>query len=131
MAGDTDTAPAEATPDEVPKQVEEPQNSLTQQFTEAEWAALKEFRVSIRIGDIRLEMTDDGIWFQARLPDVWKAAYGEEGPELMPINLWGIDVDPSNPTSDARVSVALMKFLRARYAVSACIFYCGAVYENK
>lgn len=28
--------------------------------------------------------------------------------------LWGVPIDPSNPTADARVSVVLVKFLRAR-----------------
>lgn len=31
-----------------------------------------------------------------------------------PINLWGVTIDPSNP-KNAKVSVVLMHFLRARY----------------
>ena len=40
------SAPAEVTTTATPEaQVVEPQNALTQKFTDAEWKALKEFRV--------------------------------------------------------------------------------------
>ncbi|KAI0683682.1 CRAL-TRIO domain-containing protein [Cytidiella melzeri] len=74
----------------------EPLNKLTRQFTEAEWTALKELR--------------------AKLPEISRAAYSPDDKDATPkaFNLFGIDVDPSNPAKDARVSVVLMKFLRAR-----------------
>ncbi|EGN96686.1 hypothetical protein SERLA73DRAFT_184823 [Serpula lacrymans var. lacrymans S7.3] len=76
---------------------EEPQNALTKKFTEAEWAALKGFR-SILPSVIAEGYRDD--------PDRTDA-------DTKPVKLWGVDIDPSNPI-DARVSVVLMKFLRAR-----------------
>lgn len=36
-----------------------------------------------------------------------------------PFTIWGVVVDPTKPKSDARVSVILMKFLRARNLNSA------------
>ena len=36
-------------PDLEKKEVQEPQNTLTKQFTDAEWTALKEFRVSTKL----------------------------------------------------------------------------------
>ncbi|KAG1850709.1 CRAL-TRIO domain-containing protein [Suillus subluteus] len=63
----------------------EPQNPLTEKFTEAEWKALKEFR--------------------STLPETFKEAFPEQDDAgSTSYNLWG----------DARVSVVLMKFLRAR-----------------
>ncbi|KAI0339453.1 CRAL/TRIO domain-containing protein [Trametopsis cervina] len=81
---------------EVPKEAVEPQNELTKQFTDAEWAALKEFR--------------------EKLPAIYRAAYApaDEAAEPKTFNLWGIDINPTAPAQDARVSVVLMKFLRAR-----------------
>lgn len=72
----------------------EPQSSLTKKFTEAEWSALKEFR--------------------AILPDVFADGY-PDNPKAKdtPISIWGVTVDPHSPR-DARVSVVLIKFLRAR-----------------
>ncbi|KAI0825493.1 CRAL/TRIO domain-containing protein [Irpex lacteus] len=77
-------------------EVTEPQNELTKKFTEAEWTALKELR--------------------AKLTDIYRSAYASDDKEAAPapFNLWGIEIDPSNPTKDARVSVVLVKFLRAR-----------------
>ncbi|KJA28194.1 hypothetical protein HYPSUDRAFT_129907 [Hypholoma sublateritium FD-334 SS-4] len=73
----------------------EPQNSLTQKFTNAEWTALKELR--------------------AKLPDTFAEAFPDnENARSTPITIWGVTVDPNNPQADARVSVVLMKFLRAR-----------------
>ncbi|KAH9973587.1 CRAL/TRIO domain-containing protein [Lactifluus volemus] len=72
----------------------EPQNALTQKFTEKEWAALKEFR--------------------ALLPDILGVAYdGKEDARTTPIVIWGVTLDP-NGVKDARASVVLMKWLRAR-----------------
>ncbi|TFK26196.1 CRAL/TRIO domain-containing protein [Coprinopsis marcescibilis] len=74
---------------------EEPQSPLTKQFTEPEWAALKEFRSS--------------------LPETLSQAFPDRtNASTTPIKLWGVTIDPKNPTNDARVSVILMKFLRAR-----------------
>ncbi|KAI0282980.1 CRAL-TRIO domain-containing protein [Russula brevipes] len=72
----------------------EPQNALTEKFTEKEWAALKEFR--------------------PLLPDILEKAYdGKEGARTTPIVLWGVTLDPGGK-KDARASVVLMKWLRAR-----------------
>lgn len=46
MSEVAETSPVLETTTEAPKEVGEPQNSLTKQFTEAEWTALREFRVS-------------------------------------------------------------------------------------
>ncbi|KAJ3542137.1 hypothetical protein NM688_g6003 [Phlebia brevispora] len=77
-------------------QAEEPQNALTKEFTEEEWVALKDFR--------------------SKLPEIFRAVYTPDDPEaeLKPVTIWGVILDPKNPASDARVSVFLMKFLRAR-----------------
>ncbi|EIN09582.1 CRAL/TRIO domain-containing protein, partial [Punctularia strigosozonata HHB-11173 SS5] len=73
----------------------EPQNALTEKFTEEEWKALKELR--------------------SQLPDIFADAYdNKEGAKTTPITIWGVTIDPQNPTSSAKVSVVLMKFLRAR-----------------
>ncbi|KAI0035321.1 CRAL/TRIO domain-containing protein [Vararia minispora EC-137] len=72
----------------------EPQNELTKKFTEQEWAALKQFR--------------------AALPEVFKTAFRDkEKYTLAPIVLWTVTIDPSG-AKDAKASVVLMKFLRAR-----------------
>ncbi|KAL0059394.1 Non-classical phosphatidylinositol transfer protein (PITP) [Marasmius tenuissimus] len=74
----------------------EPQNPLTERFTQAEWAALKEFRT--------------------QLPDIFAKAYRDsEKPDAKtkPITMWGVTIDPKNPLN-AKTSVVLMKFLRAR-----------------
>ncbi|KAJ8694681.1 Non-classical phosphatidylinositol transfer protein (PITP) [Pleurotus ostreatus] len=80
------------------KEAEEPQNALTERFTSAEWKALKEFR--------------------ALLPQVLAQAY-PDNPKASetPIKLWGIELNPQevDAPKDARVSVLLMKFLRARH----------------
>ncbi|KAF8268681.1 CRAL-TRIO domain-containing protein [Lactarius quietus] len=86
-----DTKVAEISP--APDRDEEPQNSLTQKFTEKEWAALKEFRVPFP-------------------PDIFDKAYdGKEGARTTPIVIWGVELDP-NGKKDARTSVVLMKWLR-------------------
>ncbi|KAI0083848.1 CRAL-TRIO domain-containing protein [Irpex rosettiformis] len=84
----SDSSPAEG--------VTEPQNELTKQFTDTEWTTLKELR--------------------AKLPDIYRSAFTTEDEEasLRPFDLWGVEIDPVNPTKDARVSVVLIKFLRAR-----------------
>ncbi|KAG2141237.1 CRAL-TRIO domain-containing protein [Suillus clintonianus] len=72
----------------------EPHNALTEKFTDAEWKALKEFR--------------------STLPETFKEAFPEqEDAESASYNLWGVTIHPLKP-KDARVSVVLMKFLRAR-----------------
>ncbi|KAG0699906.1 CRAL-TRIO domain-containing protein [Suillus ampliporus] len=73
---------------------EEPQNLLTEKFTDAEWKALKELR--------------------SNLSETFKEAFPEqEDAGSTPYNLWGVTINPMKP-KDARVSVVLMKFLRAR-----------------
>ena len=58
---------------------------------------------------------------QPKLPEIYRSAYAVEDTEAAqtkPFNLWGIEIDPINPaTGDARVSVVLVKFLRARYGL--------------
>jgi phosphatidylinositol transfer protein SFH5 len=95
----------------------EPQNALTQKFTQAEWDALKELRVSMPLSEAG--STYAYIAQQAKLPEIWKAAYAPDDATATPkpITLWGITIDPENPTNDARVSVVLMKWLRARCVV--------------
>ncbi|KAJ6527255.1 CRAL TRIO domain-containing protein [Mycena vulgaris] len=82
--------PAPAAAPETP----EPQNALTEKFTGYEWKALAEFRKTV--------------------PDSLAKAYTEKpDARTAPITLWGVQIDPANLV-DARVSVVLMKFLRAR-----------------
>jgi phosphatidylinositol transfer protein SFH5 len=74
---------------------DEPQSELTRKFTKAEWEALRTFR------------TD--------LPRAFKDAYPDDPKaETRVVELWGVKIDPTAPATDARVSVVLMKFLRAR-----------------
>jgi len=72
---------------EAPEQPE-PQNGLTQKFTENEWKAVKEFR--------------------AELPAVFKEAERTDA-----VTMWGITLSPTG-SPDAKTSVLLVKFLRAR-----------------
>jgi len=72
---------------------EEAQNALTTKFTEGEWKAVKELR--------------------ERLPHIFTEAYAGKEDKLSPITLWGVKIDPANP-KDARASVILVKFVRAR-----------------
>ncbi|KAF9218625.1 CRAL/TRIO domain-containing protein [Gyrodon lividus] len=72
----------------------EPQNALTAKFTPAEWIALKQFR--------------------SMLPESFSEAFPDNpDARTTPYRMWGVTIDPINPTN-ARVSVVLMKFLRAR-----------------
>lgn len=60
---------------------------------------------------------------QAQLPELFADAFPDKpAARTTPINIWGVDVDPENAHKDARVSVILMKFLRAR-----CILICQYV----
>ncbi|KAI0047854.1 CRAL/TRIO domain-containing protein [Auriscalpium vulgare] len=73
---------------------DEPQNTLTKKFTDAEWKALKEFR--------------------PLLPEILEKAYDEKpDAKSTPITIWGVTLDPSG-AKDAKASVVLMKWLRAR-----------------
>ncbi|KAF9047198.1 CRAL/TRIO domain-containing protein, partial [Hymenopellis radicata] len=86
------TTPSMATPaaDAKPRT-----NALTQAFTKAEWAALKEFR--------------------KQLPEIFADGYPDKKDNKdAPITFWGVVIDPWKPANDARVSVILLKFLRAR-----------------
>ncbi|KAH8103829.1 CRAL-TRIO domain-containing protein [Cristinia sonorae] len=88
---------AEPQPDAAKEEEEEElQNDLTKKFTDDEWKALKEFRT--------------------QLPEIFAKAFHPEDTSAKPepITLWGVTVDPYAPKSDARISVLLMKFLRAR-----------------
>ena len=55
-----------------------------------------------------------GLSVQTKLPYVFETSFPEKENKLSPVTLWGVSIDPSNPTVDARVSVILVKFLRAR-----------------
>ncbi|EKM50159.1 uncharacterized protein PHACADRAFT_213912 [Phanerochaete carnosa HHB-10118-sp] len=71
----------------------EPQNPLTLRFTEAEWKALRKLR--------------------PLLPEIRRIAYdGSDTPKTF--SIWGVTIDPMDPAADARASVVLVKFLRAR-----------------
>ncbi|KAJ8590142.1 CRAL TRIO domain-containing protein [Rhizopogon salebrosus TDB-379] len=75
-------------------QEKEPQNPLTEKFTEAEWKALKVFR--------------------SNLSETFKEAFpDQEDAGTVPYKMWSVTINPLAP-QDARVSVVLMKFLRAR-----------------
>jgi hypothetical protein len=76
---------------------EHEQTPLTKKFTDAEWKALREFR--------------------KLLPVALEEAYSDSENKTLhekPIHLWNVEIDPKHPEKDARVSVILMKFLRAR-----------------
>ena len=97
------------------EEIEEPQNPLTKKFTEAEWKALKEFRVRNPLKCIF--MLFNKLAIKAKIPSVLEDAYSDsDKPErrTSPIALWGVIIDPTGKANDARASVALMKFLRAR-----------------
>ena len=54
---------------------------------------------------------------KAKIPSILEVAYSDsDKPEkrTSPIVLWGVIIDPTGKANDARASVALMKFLRAR-----------------
>ncbi|KAH9926245.1 CRAL/TRIO domain-containing protein [Epithele typhae] len=76
---------------------EEPQNWLTQQFTDAEWAAVKALR--------------------AELPAILAQAYPSASPAPTSITLWGVTLSCTAPS--AKASVVLAKFARARGLVVA------------
>jgi hypothetical protein len=93
----------------------EPQNALTEKFTEEEWAALRELRVRAIIR-IRFapHVISGLILLQLSLPDIIEQANnGKEGAHMTPIVIWGVTLDPKGK-KDARASVVLMKWLRAR-----------------
>ena len=94
---------------------EEPQNPLTQKFTDKEWAALKEFRVrSPHPNPTPHVCSFSSLAAQPHLPDIFEKAYdGKEGALTTSIVIWGVELDP-NGKKDARASVVLMKWLRAR-----------------
>ncbi|KAK2463600.1 hypothetical protein APHAL10511_004351 [Amanita phalloides] len=79
---------------EIAAEEPEPQNPLTQQFTSEEWEALKAFR--------------------KELPTMLQDACEDPLAAGAQFLLWGVNIDPRHPNRDARVSVVLMKFLRAR-----------------
>ena len=53
---------------------------------------------------------------QEKLPEIFRAAYSPDDAtaELKATNIWGVTLHPNTAASDARASVVLMKFLRAR-----------------
>ncbi|KZT07426.1 CRAL/TRIO domain-containing protein [Laetiporus sulphureus 93-53] len=72
---------------------DEPQNSLTRKFTEDEWSGVRALREG--------------------LLDILAQAYPDREDQMVSVTLWGVSIDPAK-TKDARVSVLLVKFLRAR-----------------
>ncbi|KAJ3932874.1 MAG: CRAL-TRIO domain-containing protein [Lentinula lateritia] len=84
----------ESAPEGLAAEPIEPKTALTDQFTPKEWDALKAFRVEI--------------------PDALASAYPDKNnAKTAAVKLWGVTIEPSN-LLDAKVSVVLMKFLRAR-----------------
>jgi len=82
-----------------PEPDSEPQNSLTRKFTEAEWTGVRELRT--------------------KLPDILAEAFPDKSDaKTAPISLWGVQIDPTAPV-DPRISVVLVKFLRAKNLVLA------------
>ncbi|KAJ7257949.1 CRAL-TRIO domain-containing protein [Mycena haematopus] len=90
-AATAETTPVPATAAEPEKP--EPQNALTEKFTGYDWKALTEFRKLV--------------------PESLVKAYERPEAKTTAITLWGVRIDPNNLV-DARTSVVLMKFLRAR-----------------
>ena len=119
MSADAQLKPAAA--DATVPADSEPQNALTQKFTEKEWAALKDFRVCALTDHCSDLCSNNSLLVKALLPDILEAAYdGKEGARTTPIVIWGVTLDP-NGKKDARASVVLMKWLRARCLLPVCI----------
>ncbi|KAF5361723.1 hypothetical protein D9756_002255 [Leucocoprinus leucothites] len=90
----TEPATVTAASPEKTQEAPEPQNPLTEKFTAQEWIVLKEFRDA--------------------LPEILALAFPDDPKaKETPITMWGVKIDPNNPRN-AKVSVVLMKFLRAR-----------------
>lgn len=102
----------------------EPQNALTEKFTGYEWKALTEFRVFAPSMTTRLILMG---CVQKLVPESLVQAYEKPEAKTTPITLWGVRIDPTNLV-DARTSVVLMKFLRARYSGACHIIW--RVYNN-
>jgi phosphatidylinositol transfer protein SFH5 len=107
---------------------EEPQNALTEKFTEKEWAALKELRVRAHQDSPHTSFLAHPqlILVQSLLPDILEKAYdSKEGARTTPIVIWGVTLDP-NGKKDARASVILMKWLHARCVLlkPICVISC-------
>jgi hypothetical protein len=69
---------------------------LTKKFTKAEWKGVRDLG--------------------ALLPGIFADAYDKDTEASNKIvRMWGVDIDPQHPAKDARVSVILVKFLRAQY----------------
>lgn len=60
--------------------------------------------------------TSDYGRLQVRLPHIFAEAYAQKEDKTAPITLWGVSIDPAS-AKDARVSVILAKFVRARFVV--------------
>ena len=97
--------------------IDEPENALTNKFTDAEWKALKEFRVHMFCFCQNATITNSP-HIQSQLPDIFADAYPDKPKAReIPVTMWGVSLDPLNPKQDARISVVLMKFLRARFGL--------------
>jgi len=104
------TAPTTTIPEET-QASPEPQNPLTERFTTQEWIVLKEFRVTQTYSQL---YTSPLTSIQDALPEILAQAF-PDNPKAKetPFSMWGVKIDPNNPR-DAKISVVLMKFLRAR-----------------
>ena len=104
------TAPTTTIPEET-QTSPEPQNPLTERFTTQEWIVLKEFRVTQTHSQL---YTSPLTVIQDALPEILAQAFPDDPKaKETPFSMWGVKIDPNNPR-DAKVSVVLMKFLRAR-----------------
>ncbi len=90
----------------------EPQNALTQKFTDAEWEGVKKLRVRVRVPPRCCVLT---VVFsstqQSELPSLFAKAYPDKSPAPTSITLWGVEL---STIPNAKASVILAKFLRAR-----------------
>ena len=59
---------------------------------------------------------------QTKLQYIFETTFPEKENKLAPITLWGVPIDPLRPVGDARVSVILVKFLRARCVQVSSVF---------
>lgn len=106
----------EAQPSSAPEHPE-PQNALSQKFTEKEWAALRDFRVNTFDLNYPIDGLTGGDDAQAALPQLLKDSYVDEPAKVLTsVKLWGVELNLDG-VKTAKESVVLMKFLRARSVV--------------
>ena len=97
----TVTAEVAAAPAPAPTVIPQVSSPLTEKFTEAERSAVKEL------------ITAHPLIFDEAFKDLKDDAHKHE-----PVDFWGVPIDPlKGDAEDPRVSVILIKFLRARCGV--------------